>query len=86
MGTIRGQRGELRGGGRVAAVLGAWDLRGTAAEWTVTARLEAADAYLVARGCRELRLRLGRRTLRWRDVDVEVAGDAVTVRGSGEAE
>lgn len=67
-----GQSGEVRVGGRVAAGLRDWTLKPEAGNWRVVAMLvDINPLYLDSPAPKELRLQMGKRFWRWRNVSLE---------------
>jgi len=68
---MTGQSGQLRAGGRVAANLGRWSMRDSDDTWTLECQPVEVNDYWLDNGTSfELRLDVGRRIWRWRDVTV----------------
>lgn len=82
-----GLSGVVRVGGRVAAELGRWTFEGSSSAWVVEAKLLEDDPYLLEYDApKELRLDLGTRTWRFRDVVATQGVGDITITGSGRPE
>jgi hypothetical protein len=86
----RGVSGRLLWGTEVAAVLGRWSLSRLATldpGWVFDGQvLESNEVYLSRRGPFTLKLGWGARELVYRDCEVSVGGESVTIRGTGSPE
>lgn len=91
---ISGRDGEIRAGGRFAARLTGWTARrgpgadgGGAARWEIRGGLaDAVDFYLDSPARKEVRLTMGERCWRWRDVRIERADGATLIVAYGDFE
>ena len=88
--SATGQTGLLMAGYNVAARLADWHISALddqPTEWRCTARVEARDGYWFEHGSAwGLRLTIGRREWRWRNVVVQADAGGVMIRGSGPPE
>lgn len=78
----KGLVGELRAGGRVAARITEWEMERleNGAGWHIAATLaDTVEPWLPR--VTEMRLELGRRTWRWREIAPEFVASRVHVRG-----
>lgn len=90
---MTGTGGEVRCGGRLAAVLGKWAYTGGRESWTVTATASLADPYWLGQDPELAWFRLvlnlnqdGTRRLRWHATGVRPAGpdtNELTITGQG---
>lgn len=85
--NARGQRGELRVGGRAAAEFGPWQLTGTAEAWTLSAPCKGCDPYLMdAAEAFEVRIEVGTRVWRWKGLGLQQREPLIVVAGTGHPE
>ena len=80
-----GFTGEIRVGGRPAAVLNGWSLRPAGGErWTIRGHLtEVNDLFLSGGRPVEVRLALGKRFWRWTGCQLERDGIIATIAATG---
>lgn len=82
-----GSAGELRVAGQSAASITDWSAEPAPGGWHIRASLaEVADLYLNSGAPVEVRLNIGRRIWRWRNVRVERTGPAATITATGDFE
>ncbi len=82
-----GTTGEVRVGGRVAAGLRDWSAAVDGECWTIRAALaDANPVYLDGPARKEVRLNLGKRIWRWRDVHLHHDGTTAVIEAHGEFE
>jgi hypothetical protein len=83
--TATGATGEIRVGGRVAAQIGKWQLMaaGGNAYTVIGPTVEVNEFLLFGENKKELRLPVGAKEWRWRDVSVGFDGSQVTVVVTG---
>lgn len=80
--NIKGTKGELRLGGRIAVQLGDWTFSGGSKEWSLSAKVESKDTYLCdLDGPFELRLKIGKQRLRYNNVSVSIGEKELNVDG-----
>jgi hypothetical protein len=79
-----GATGEVRVGGRVASGLRDWSASVDGEHWTIRAALaDANPVYLDGPQAKELRLHLGKRIWRWRDVHLHHDGTTAVIEAIG---
>jgi hypothetical protein len=86
--TATGPSGEIRVGGRIAAQIGSWKLMAAGGNtYTIVApTTEANDFLLFGESRKEIRLPVGAKEWRWRDVQVGYDGSQITVVVTGKPE
>lgn len=83
----RGQSGDVRVGGRMAATLGPWRMRRESGAFTVTAAVVASHpVWAHGVGPYELRLDMGRCIWRYCGVSIQIEGERIVIEGAGSPE
>lgn len=84
MGGISGATGRLLVAGRVAVRLANWTLDHRGENAVIHAQITERDIYWLKHAKRfDLRLNMGKRDLRWRDVEVAVVENSVRIEAKG---